>query len=86
MEVIGDQGPGKAGSRGLKEDRTKAGDKMIAVGIVLENPSPFDAAADDVMNRPRGVYSSLSRHAEKLATSETSSQYQPGINFRSMEV
>jgi len=41
---------------------------MVAISIILENPSPFDTAADDVMNGARGVYACLSRHAEKLAT------------------
>jgi hypothetical protein len=45
---------------------------MVAISIILENPSPFDTAADDVMNGARGVYACLSRHAEKLATGNAS--------------
>jgi hypothetical protein len=66
--MIGDENPGKAGSRGLQKDGSKAEYKMVAISIIMENPSPFDTAADDVMNGARGVYACLSRHAEKLAT------------------
>ena len=66
--MVGDESPGEAGSRGLKKDGTKAEYKAVAIGIVLENLSPFDTAAYDVMNGAGGVYACLSRHTEKLAT------------------
>ena len=41
---------------------------MVAVCIVIEDSSPIDTAADDVVNGSGCVYACLSRHADKLAT------------------
>jgi hypothetical protein len=43
----------------------------MAIGVILENPSPFDTTADDVVNGARGVSAGLSRHVEKLPTGKS---------------
>jgi hypothetical protein len=56
---------------------------MVAISIILENSSPFDTSADDVMNGARGVYACLSRHAEKLAHRKRTWQDTPEITLLS---
>jgi hypothetical protein len=56
----------------------------MAIGVILENPSPFDTTADDVVNGARGVSAGLSRHVEKLATGKSlgkAGQQSPSIHL-----
>lgn len=50
----------------MLEDGCQARDKIITIEVVVKNCLPLKAAADDVVQRARGVYASLSRHADSL--------------------
>jgi len=56
------------------EDRAEPRDKAVTVGIVVEYLPPLNAAADNVMDSSRSIYSRLTRHNIKLATQQDHQQ------------
>ena len=51
MEMIGHQGPGKAGGLPLAQNTTQSLQKIIAIGIIPENLPALDAYHHDVVQR-----------------------------------
>ncbi|GFO57670.1 hypothetical protein GMSM_46770 [Geomonas sp. Red276] len=60
------KGPRKATSRSFCGDLHHTMDKIVSVNIVMEDVSPLNAAADNVVQRTRHVESCLTRHVIAL--------------------
>ena len=57
MSMIAKQRPRIAGSGGFQQDTAKPSEKGLPIRIIPVNRPSFDSTNDDVVERPRGVYS-----------------------------
>ena len=65
--MVGKQRPGLAPRFALRNDPLQPQQEIITSLFVTENLTSLNAASDDVMQRPGGIYSGLSRHAPFIA-------------------
>jgi hypothetical protein len=69
VKMVGNQCPGVTARLALGENLTQATQKIVTILIVAENLPALNTAGNNVMQRPRRVYSGFSRHAYPLARS-----------------
>ena len=62
QEVIGNKCPRKTAGTGPLNDSTEPIQIIIAIGVVLKNPTTLNSSGRDEMQSPRCIYSRLSRH------------------------
>ena len=65
--MVGKQRPGKTTRPSLRDGPLQPLQEIITIRFVAENLAPLMAAPDNVMQRPGGIYSSLSWHAPFIA-------------------
>jgi len=67
VKMVGDQSPGVAAGRRLRQKSRQATNKAITVTVIFKNCAALNSPADNVMKRTGSVYAGLSWHEGSVA-------------------
>jgi hypothetical protein len=67
MEMVVNQGPGKAWGLSFRDHPTEPSHKVISIRIIGKYVTALDAAADDVLQRSGCINAGFSRYADIIA-------------------